>query len=258
MSSGRVDDQTRQRKRTRLYPTTTTTALVTLLTAASGVQAFAEGSISDRDYSVQYDGYGTTRAFCISFREQFANNLGWRYQLDCVTSQRGPNIQAFCGGRQRDEAGTPYGPSYDFTTYVCPNTSGCTITAQPASPERMYGNGASSNPTTTTSAPSAPATTSQAADDLGNDHGDDGEEDGSAYRDHGEDEMPGNGTSSGATKAAAGPTGPVTITVRGSFATASTTIKTSQASGSLTVPRTSLYFACLSLMIAGVVATAAL
>ncbi|KAM0790553.1 hypothetical protein ACM66B_004422 [Microbotryomycetes sp. NB124-2] len=247
-----------------------TTAVVMLASAPTRSAAFAEGSISDRDYRLQYDGYSSTRAFCIAFRQQcqdcacfssrrLANNLGWRYQLDCVTSQSASPIQAFCGGRQRDESGSAYGPTYDFTTYVCPNTSGCSVAGQPTSPERMYGNGpGSGGGATTSSATAAAPVATNDAQASGEGDGEENPEPNGSYRDHDDESVHMSDSPSTATQAAAAPAGPVTRTVRGSFATPTARVKSAANSNSIKVSKTTIGLASFSLGFAGFIALAVL
>ncbi|KAK4052509.1 hypothetical protein OIV83_002311 [Microbotryomycetes sp. JL201] len=230
-------------------------AAVLLASAPAGTSAFAEGTISDRDYSLQLDEGFLHRV--PTTMPGLANNLGWRYQLDCVTSQSGNPIFAFCGGRQRDESGAAYGATYDFTSHVCPNTSGCSVSAQPVAPERMYGDGPSSGSTSTSAAAAPVATNDSQASGEADSSGNGNDESDGSYRDHGDEGMHMSDAPSSATKAAAAPVGPATRTVRGSFAYP-TALPNSALSNSIQVPKTTLRLATFGLGFAGFIALAVL
>ncbi|GAA5856971.1 hypothetical protein JCM8547_008492 [Rhodosporidiobolus lusitaniae] len=115
--------------------------VLALLAGATSVHAlFSQGTISDRDYQLTYTGYNDTTAFCTAFRAECVD-----YDLDCVVSQEGPTIYAWCGGVEKDTDGdTGSGPAYDFTELVCPETDGCSTAAEPVEPVSKYGTAASS------------------------------------------------------------------------------------------------------------------
>ncbi|BGP18379.1 hypothetical protein JCM10213_005992 [Rhodosporidiobolus nylandii] len=141
---------------------------------------FADGSIADRDYQITYSGYTNTTtkqdttAFYTAFRAECVDNgtlalflirpsrlpaavarlgpLNYHHNLDCVVSQSGPKIYAWCGGVEKDANGdTGSGPAVDFTELVCPRTKGCSITAEPVSPVAKYGSAAASSATAASS-----------------------------------------------------------------------------------------------------------
>ncbi|GAA5916668.1 hypothetical protein JCM5296_000762 [Sporobolomyces johnsonii] len=137
----------------------TLSALAVALFSAGGVSAlFSDGTISDRDYRLTYAGYNNTLAFCTAFRAECINYVGAldaHHQLDCVVNQTGPTIYAFCGGKEKTANGdTGDGPTYDFTTEVCPDTTGCTIATDPVSPTLQW---SGSFPTSTSAGSSSPS-----------------------------------------------------------------------------------------------------
>ncbi|GAA6031459.1 hypothetical protein JCM8097_006467 [Rhodosporidiobolus ruineniae] len=144
--------------------------LVLLLSALASLPLanalFSQGTISDRDYQLTYSSaYNDTTAFCTAFRAEcvdYVGALNYHHNLDCVVSQAGPTIYAWCGGVEKDADGdTGSGPAYDFTTLVCPETNGCSIAAEPKEPVAAYGSSATASAATSSAASSA--TSSKAA-----------------------------------------------------------------------------------------------
>ncbi|GAA5962054.1 hypothetical protein JCM21900_006976 [Sporobolomyces salmonicolor] len=159
----------------------TVSALAVVLFSVGGACAmFSDGTISDRDYSLSYTGYDDTLAFCTAFRAECINYVGAldaHHQLDCVTTQSGPRIYAFCGGKQKTANGdTGDGPTYDFTTEVCPATTGCTIATNPVSPTVQWsgsfpsatsaGSSSASSATSTEAPTTASVGTTTSAEEL--------------------------------------------------------------------------------------------
>ncbi|GAA5874556.1 hypothetical protein JCM1840_002228 [Sporobolomyces johnsonii] len=137
----------------------TLSTLAVALFSAGGVSAmFSDGTISARDYRLTYAGYNNTLDFCTAFRAECINYVGAldaHHQLDCVVNQTGPTIYAFCGGKEKTANGdTGDGPTYDFTTEVCPDTTGCTIATDPVSPTLQW---SGSFPTSTLAGSSSPS-----------------------------------------------------------------------------------------------------
>ncbi|GAA6031541.1 hypothetical protein JCM8097_006511 [Rhodosporidiobolus ruineniae] len=125
-----------------MLPSSLRLALLAGLSATLVSAMFAQGTISDRDYQLTYPGYADTTAFCRAFRAEcidYVGALNYHHNLDCVVSQSGPTIYAWCGGIEKDANGdTGSGPAYDFTSLVCPKTSGCSIAAEPKEPVKKY------------------------------------------------------------------------------------------------------------------------
>ncbi|ORY70794.1 hypothetical protein BCR35DRAFT_354516 [Leucosporidium creatinivorum] len=118
-----------------------------LASATSAMALFSQGTISDRDYSIQVD----------------VGNLNYHHQLDCVVSQRNP-LYAYCGGKYKtdgDESGS--GESYDFTTEICPAMKGCSIVEQPKNATAQYSEGAGMDVASSTVASSAASTAASTA-----------------------------------------------------------------------------------------------
>ncbi|GAA5893663.1 hypothetical protein JCM6882_007872 [Rhodosporidiobolus microsporus] len=143
------------------------------LSAGGALALFSQGTINDRDYSLTYTGYDDTTAFCTAFRGEcveYVGALNYHHNLDCVVSQSGPTISAWCGGVEKDASGdTGSGPALDFTALVCPEVSGCTVAAEPKEPVDKYnGAGAASSASAaglaaSTTAVGASSTTESAA-----------------------------------------------------------------------------------------------
>ncbi|GAA5823323.1 hypothetical protein JCM11251_007566 [Rhodosporidiobolus azoricus] len=139
---------------------------IAALFATRAAALFSQGSISDRDYQLTYSGYNDTTAFCTAFRAEcvdYVGTLNYHHNLDCVVSQSGPTISAWCGGVEKDAEGdTGSGPALDFTHLVCPETKGCTIAEEPRAPVDIYSSAVARSSTATTAVKSA-STASAAA-----------------------------------------------------------------------------------------------
>ncbi|KAL8279604.1 hypothetical protein RQP46_007917 [Phenoliferia psychrophenolica] len=121
-------------------------SIIAVIPAA--LAAFSQGTINvTRDYEIEFTGYDTTYDFCSTFRSKcvtYAGSIGYHHQLDCVTSQPGPIIRAFCGGIQKDASGgwTEGEVIEPFTTSMIGTVKGAKIVGPPVT--------ATSSTTTTT------------------------------------------------------------------------------------------------------------
>ncbi|ORY77246.1 hypothetical protein BCR35DRAFT_116339 [Leucosporidium creatinivorum] len=100
---------------------------------------FSQGSLNfTRDYILHYrpSVFSTSEKFCKEFRQQcvnYAGAQGAHHQLDCVYSQPGPEMHAFCGGKQKNADGTWTGVTEitDYTKEAAALTESTTVRLEP-------------------------------------------------------------------------------------------------------------------------------